>query len=228
VPPDHGFSPISHAAETALQVLATSAVDNIPGVDFASITLHGADHTLRTVAATDALAEQSDAIQYQLREGPCYATVTDERLVLVNDVATSTDFPLYGPRAAELGVRSQAAIQLIHNGDRAGLNLYARQAGAFDRSIVQLAELFSAHAAALLHYARQVEQLGEAIRTRTDIGTAVGILMERYGIDKDRAFGFLVRNSSHRNIKVRELAKTVIDGTFESTSSEDTQSQEWP
>jgi hypothetical protein len=87
---------------------------------------------------------------------------------------------------------------------------------------VQFAELFSAHAAALLHYARQVEQLGEAIHTRTDIGTAVGILMVRFGIDKDRAFGFLVRNSSHRNIKTRELAKTVIDGTFERTSSEDT------
>jgi hypothetical protein len=136
-----------------------SAVDNIPFVDFASITLYGPDDALSTVAATDPLAVQLDALQYELHKGPCYAAVTRERIVLVNDVATSADFPRYGVRAADLGVRSQAAIQLVHNGDRAGLNLYARRLQSFDRSTAQLAELFSTHAAALLNYATQVEQL---------------------------------------------------------------------
>jgi GAF domain-containing protein len=225
---DNGSSREERAREFALAGLATSAAENIPGVDFASITLYAADQTLRTVAATDPLAEQTDTLQYELREGPCYAAVTRERLVLVNDVATSREFPRYGARAAELGVGSQAALQLTHNGDRAGLNLYARQVHAFDRSTVQLAELFATQAAALLEYAVQVEQLSEALHTRTDIGTAVGILMERYGIDRKRAFAFLLRNSNDRNTKVRELALSVIDGTFQSTASEDTKSREWP
>jgi AmiR/NasT family two-component response regulator len=93
---------------------------------------------------------------------------------------------------------------------------------------VQVAELFATQAGALLGYAGQVEQLSVALHTRSDIGTAVGILMERYSIDRHRAFAFLTRNSQHRNIKVRVLARQVIDGTFESTLREDHDSDEWP
>jgi ANTAR domain len=52
--------------------------------------------------------------------------------------------------------------------------------------------------------------------------------MERYDIDRDRAFAFLTRNSQHRNIKVRVLAQQITDGTFESTPTEDRGSQDWP
>jgi GAF domain-containing protein len=199
------------AREVALAGLAVSAVGNIPRVDFVSITVHGEGESLRTVAATDQLAEQLDALQYELREGPCYVAVTDERFVLVNNVGVAHDFPRYGPRAAELGVRSQAAIQLSHNGERAGLNLYARKVDAFDRSTVELADLFATQAGDLLDYAEQVEQLSEALHTRTDIGTAVGIVMERDGLDRHQAFAFLVRNSNNRNVKVRLLAQQLIE-----------------
>jgi hypothetical protein len=201
----------------ALHGLAVSAVDNIPGTEFASITVLD-DQGIRTVAATDPRAEQVDALQYELREGPCYAAVTEERLVLINDMAASTAFPRYGARATQLGVQSQAAIQLVNSRERAGLNLYAGQVGAFDRSTVQLAELFATHAASLLDYATQVEQLSEALHTRSDIGTAIGVVMERYGIDRDQAFAFLVRNSNNRNIKIRVLAQEIIRGTPEGST----------
>lgn len=110
----------------------------------------------------------------------------------------------------------------------AGLNLYARTPGVFDRSTVQVAELFATQAAALLHYADQVEQLSEALHTRTDIGTAGGIIMERYGIGNHQAFAFLVRSSNNRNVKLRVLAQDVIAGTFDSTLDEDARSQHWP
>lgn len=206
------------AQEAALESLTTSAAANIPGVDFASITLYGEDETLRTVGATDPLADKIDALQYELREGPCYAALADERFVLVNDLSVSSDFPRYAPRAVELGVRAQAALQLTSNGRRAaGLNLYAHEAGAFGRSTVQVAGMFATHAAALLGYVDEVEHLNVALQTRTDIGTAVGILMERYGIDRKQAFAFLVRTSNSRNVKLRALAQDVIDGTFRTT-----------
>jgi hypothetical protein len=47
----------------------------------------------------------------------------------------------------------------------------------------------------LLGYVEQVEQLSEALHSRTDIGIAVGVLMERYQIDRHRAFGALSRIS---------------------------------
>src|SRR4051794_30321535 len=65
----------AHAVrDAALGSLAASAAANIPGVDFASITVQDAEG-LRTLAATDPLAEKVDALQYDLREGPCYAAV---------------------------------------------------------------------------------------------------------------------------------------------------------
>jgi hypothetical protein len=125
-------------------------------------------------------------------------------------------------------VGAQAGIQLLHDGERAGLNLYALTAGAFDRSTVQIAELFATQAGALLGYAEQVEQLSQGLHTRTDIGIAVGILMERYGIDRHQAFAFLSRCSQNRNVKVRVLAQQVIDGTFKTTPAEERTSQQWP
>jgi GAF domain-containing protein len=214
------------AREDALTDLAASAARNVPGVDFVSITIHGEDDGYRTVAASDPLAEQLDTLQYELREGPCYAAVTDERFVVTNDLAAASDFPRYGARAADLGVGSQAAVLFFHDGERAGLNLYARSTDAFDRSTVQLAELFATQAASVLEYAVQVEQLSEALHTRTDIGIAVGIVMERYGVDRDRAFAFLVRNSNDRNVKIRLLAQQIIAGAFPSTSREEARSRD--
>jgi GAF domain-containing protein len=228
VPTDDTSADEQRDRDAALRSLTASAVINIPRVDFASVTLRHSDHSLETIAATDPLAEQSDSIQYELREGPCYAAANNDRLVLVNDVARASDFPNYGPRAADLGVRSQLAMQLVHNGEQAGLNLYSRKLDSFDPSTVQLAELFATQAAAILKYALQVEQLSEALHTRTDIGTAVGILMERYHLDRDHAFAFLIRNSTQRNIKVRVLALQVIDSTFTTPTREDLRNQGWP
>ena len=57
-----------------------------------------------------ATAEQADRLQYELRDGPCYAAVKDERFVMVNNLAATTAFPRYGHRAVDLGIRAQAAV----------------------------------------------------------------------------------------------------------------------
>jgi len=208
-------SPLRHVQEKALRELTRSAAANIVKVDFASISVRRKDQTVQTVAATDPVADEVDQLQYELREGPCYAAVSGDRLILVNDVSSAQDFPRYGPRAAELGVGSQLAIQLVHDGEQAGLNLYARRTEAFDIATIQLAELFASQAARVLDYATQVEQLGEALHSRTDIATAVGMLMERYSIERENAFAFLVRHSNNLNVRLRDLALQVIAGTFE-------------
>jgi hypothetical protein len=199
----------------ALASITRAAASNIPGVDLASISVRRKDQSLDTVAATSQLAHEVDALQYELREGPCYSAVTDERFVVVNDLSSGDPYPHFGPRAVELGLRSQAAVQLERNGDQAGLNLYSRDVGVFDQSTVHMAELFSAQAASLLGYARQVGTLTQAVTTRQEIGTAVGILMERYGLDAQRAFDVLVRISNDANTKLHVIAERVIDGSFD-------------
>lgn len=215
--------------DRALADLSSAAAGNIPGADLVSVTLRRGHEALLTIASTGELARVADQLQYELGEGPCYAAVTHERFVLVNDMAAAHEFPRYAPRALALGVGAQAAIQLLHNGESAGLNLYSRKPGAFDRSTIDTAELFATQAGALLGYAGQVEQLSAALHTRTDIGTAVGILMERYDLDRHRAFGFLTRLSQDRNVKVRELAQQVIDGSFSAGGDQQSRDpSDWP
>src|SRR3954464_5822801 len=96
----------------ALATLAASAANNIPGVDFVSISVQSDGGPMQTVAASDPLAERTDNLQDQLHEGPCYAASPDDRWVLVNDLADAAEFPHYAPKAVELGVGAQAAIQL--------------------------------------------------------------------------------------------------------------------
>jgi AmiR/NasT family two-component response regulator len=58
----------------------------------------------------------------------------------------------------------------------------------------------------LADLALEVEHLRRALASRDVIGQAKGILMERFKITADEAFGLLVQASQHRNVRVAELA----------------------
>ena len=68
-----------------------------------------------------------------------------------------------------------------------------------------------AHVAVALVAAQQVEGLNTALHNRTVIGQAEGILMERFGIDADRAFQLLRRVSSHSNTKLQRVAAELVE-----------------
>jgi AmiR/NasT family two-component response regulator len=53
--------------------------------------------------------------------------------------------------------------------------------------------------------------MAQAVDARKLIGQAMGILMERFGIDDDRAFAVLRRYSQHNNQKLRDVAQYLID-----------------
>jgi ANTAR domain len=53
--------------------------------------------------------------------------------------------------------------------------------------------------------------LHQALDSRSKIGTAIGIVIERYQLDPDQAFGLLVRLSQNTNTKLRHVAQTLID-----------------
>ena len=74
-----------------------------------------------------------------------------------------------------------------------------------------LAGLFATHAAIALGHAQERASLTEGLQSRRVVGQAIGILMARYEMNEDRAFAFLVRASSHRNIKLRAIAQELVD-----------------
>lgn len=53
-------------------------------------------------------------------------------------------------------------------------------------------------------------QLVRAIATRDMIGQAKGMLMERFNVDADRAFGLLTRLSQETNTRVEEIARKLV------------------
>jgi AmiR/NasT family two-component response regulator len=57
---------------------------------------------------------------------------------------------------------------------------------------------------------RKVETLQEALETRTIIGQAQGILMERLSLCAEEAFGYLRRRSNTDNVKLRDLAAEIV------------------
>jgi hypothetical protein len=197
---------------TLARITAT-AVEILPDVQYASITVRHADDRLETVAPTDDLLLGLDAAQYQLQEGPCYDAAVDQPYVISPNLAADERFPRYAATAVGAGVRAQAGIRLFEVPSptaQAALNLYSRKVGSFeDMSVV--GRLFAHQAAVALDYARQVENLQLALRTRQLIGRAVGIVMERYGLNEERAFAFLARISQLRNVKVRSVAEEVVN-----------------
>jgi hypothetical protein len=56
----------------------------------------------------------------------------------------------------------------------------------------------------------KVAQLEAALESHGRIGQAMGILMARYGIDAEHAFGSLAHVSQRHNLKLRILADAVI------------------
>lgn len=58
--------------------------------------------------------------------------------------------------------------------------------------------------------ASEISQLTRAIATRDVIGQAKGMLMERFNIDTDRAFGLLTRLSQETNTRVEEIARNLV------------------
>lgn len=201
--------------DTTLANITAAAVEVLPDVEASSLTVKHADGRLETVAPTADFLLEVDAAQYEYREGPCYEAATDSVHVTSPDLATDPRFPRYAPVAVKHGIRAQAGIRLFDTPTANGaLNLYATEVGVFE-DLDMLSQLFAHQSAMALDYARQIDQLQEAVRSRQMIGQAVGMVMERYQVDEARAFGFLTRLSSHQNVKLRVVAEELLQAAAE-------------
>jgi hypothetical protein len=195
-----------------LDRITAAAVEVLPGVHYASITILHHDGRLETAAPTDDLLLGLDAAQYELREGPCYEAAVEVAYVTSPHLAADERFPRYAALAVEAGIRAQAAVRLFETPKlraQGALNMYSRDVGNFADG-AQVSRLFTHQATVALDYAREVENLKEAMQTRQLIGRAVGITMERYGLPEQRAFAFLARVSQTRNVKLRTVAEELV------------------
>ncbi len=204
---------VQESLEETLSVIAEVARSSIPGFDHVGISTLDRHGKPQTQAATGQLVWDLDSVQYGLEEGPCVDSLHEASVVSAPHIRSDQRWPRYVPLAVERGLQSQLAVKLSLDDHRTigGLNLYSTVSADVHPEAEHIAELFAAHAAIALGHARDREHLNEALHSRKVIGQALGILMERYSMNEDRAFAFLVRASSTSNIKLREIAQEIVD-----------------
>ena len=202
----------TRSVEDTLDAIVRAAQDAVPGMDHVGISVTHRDGKIETLAGSDQLVWDLDALQYDLNEGPCVSSITEDPVMVVEHAGQDQRWPNYMPQAVKSGLRSQLGLRLYTDEETlGGLNLYSTESETISADAVEIAELFATHAAIALDRARHEHQLNEALVTRKVIGQAIGLIMQRYQIDEDRAFHFLVRASTTSNIKLRAVAEEVVD-----------------
>lgn len=182
------------------------------GTAFGGITLiQAGGRRFETVGATHPQVVRADQLQYELREGPCVDAAVEIRSLHSESLGDDPRWPRWGPAAAELGFHSIISAEVHGRGQRIGaLNLYGRSPMAFTPDDVDMARMFAGHSAIALANARSEETLLQALDTRTLIGQAQGILMERFDLDADQAFSVLRRYSQESNRRICEIVKEIV------------------
>jgi GAF domain-containing protein len=158
---------------------------------------------LAPVLATDALAADADGLQCRLEAGPAVEALASGRPVVSDDLAADDRWA--GATLDAVG----ALLAMPLNPDRrlGVLTLYRRVPRTFSADDLALAGTLAAHVCVTLRHQSAVDSLVQAIASRTVIGQAQGILMERYRMTADEAFAALTRCSQDRNVKLVVLAQ---------------------
>lgn len=195
-----------------LQTIVEVACNSVPGFDHVGIATLEKKGDIETRAFTGDLVLPLDKVQYGLQQGPCSAVLQGPDAIAVSSLQHEQRWPDYVPQAWTAGVRSQMAVKLyLGEGTLGGINFYSTISDEVSDEAQAIARLFATHAAIALGHAQEREEFTEAMQSRKLIGEAIGILMERYDMNEDRAFAFLVRASSHSNIKLRAVAQDLVD-----------------
>jgi len=188
-----------------------------PGQTRCGITLLR-DKRPDTVASSDDTARRLDELQDQFEEGPCLTACEEQRIVHVADVPTDDRWTGYLARVAEHRVGAILAVPFsLGPGARAALNVYSTEPGGFSAAAIETARTFVAQTSRALmlsvrlaEHNESVTDLKAAMRSRTAIDIAIGIIMAQNRCSQEEAFGILKSVSSGRNEKIRDIAASVV------------------
>ncbi|MGE0780241.1 GAF and ANTAR domain-containing protein [Mycolicibacterium sp.] len=199
-------------SETVIAELAEHAAVEIPGAQYAGITVTRDAKHIETPAATHHWPLLLDKIQQRHLEGPCLTAAWDEKTVHVADLETDERFPNYRRDAlTETPIRSIMAFQLFIAGQTIGaLNVYSEQPDVFGPESRTLGLIFAAHSSVAFNSARRDEQFRRALTSRDIIGQAKGMIMERYGVDAVQAFELLRKLSQDSNVPLAKVAADLV------------------
>lgn len=186
-------------------------VDLVDGCDHAamSVTSRG---RLHVGPASDVVARRADQLQHELNEGPCLDAVQARGNVTSQDLDREPRWRRWCPWVVErLGARATMSMLLADDTRMYGvLTLYADQADAWSNGAVELTKALASHLTLAFAEALLLEHRSRAMVTRTVIGQAEGILMERSDIGEDAAHAVLLRVSQQEQVKLGDAAADLV------------------
>lgn len=213
--------------EEALTRVAHTAVGAVPDADAVSITVLLAEPQSRTAAYTDERVLRLDERQYTSGSGPCLEAARTRTPVRVSMRLDDARWPEFMEASRAEGILATLSVPLIvgplspaaeENSLVGSLNIYSRNAAAFDPFDEVLMSLFATAASQAITNARRwqhsretVAQLQAALVTRSEIDQAKGVLRALHGCTAEEAFALLARQSQSNNLKLTAVAAQLLD-----------------
>jgi hypothetical protein len=164
------------------------------------------------------LARSLDQLEDRLKQGPSLTAMTEQRTVQACDLPGDDRWPRLAGPATERSIRSCLSIPLeVQGPSRAVMTLAGVRSDAFSPNDIYAAEAFAKQASKVLRAALWITELTEtvqdlysALEHRTVIDSALGVVMGQNHCGHDTAFNILRRAVSSRNVKLRDLAASVV------------------
>ncbi|MBB5834887.1 GAF and ANTAR domain-containing protein [Kribbella italica] len=181
---------------------------------YAGLALSTRGQASEIAAVTDPVVADVYTLQIDTEDGPLVTSLRDRSTVLIRDTHTDERWPKWAAKVSALGVRSVLDVPLMLGDDARTvgvLGLYSPEPDAFGPDDEAIAEILARHATIAVATARHEETMALAVDARKLVGMAMGILMERFDIDGDRAFAILKRYSQDTNTKLRDVAQELVD-----------------
>ncbi|MGW7681735.1 GAF and ANTAR domain-containing protein [Kribbella sp. NPDC054772] len=183
------------------------------GCDYASMVMIDGRQRLSILALSDPKLAELYHEQVHFGEGPLITAIRQGKELLIPDVLIETRWSQTWTNAAlVVGIRSAIHVPVrVRRDPSAVLSLYSGTQDGFDGDDLAVAHLLAGQAAVAIAAARDDRNPAVATDVRRLIGQALGILMERYHLDEERALEVLRRYSKNSNRKLREVAQELID-----------------
>jgi|CZKT01.1.fsa_nt_gi transcriptional regulator with GAF, ATPase, and Fis domain len=177
---------------------------------------------LRVVAASSEAARLLELFQLQNDQGPCLDCFRAGQPVAAADLnAEAKRWPRFASAAQEAGFAAVQALPMRLRDQIIGaLNLFRATPGTFDRADVRVGQALADVATISLLHERSMrhsdalnEQLQTALHSRVVIEQAKGKLAERLGLDMAQAFSLMRDHARARNLRLADVAQSVIYGS---------------
>jgi GAF domain-containing protein len=182
---------------------------------YAGVALYTRGSQAEIAAVTDPIVTDVFGVQISAEGGPLVTALRDRNTILIQDTTSDERWPELGTKLAALGIRSVLDVPLATGDTPRGtvgvLGLYSSLPDAFTTDDEAIAHILARHASVAVASARHEETMAQAVDARKLVGQAMGILMERFDVDGDRAFAILKRYSQDTNTKLRDVAQQLID-----------------